>query len=125
MSEERQTFFAPFAQSFASFALNLSYLRLGPKPPTRGPAGREASDNFFATSSGSFSSNPSRYVFSCSLVRGPVITLVIPRRHVADLWQVDPSLGAELMTGVIRVGRAIDQALNQQTNEVEVTPSDD
>lgn len=44
----------------------------------------------------------------------PGHTLVIPRRHVADLWQVDPPLGAELMAAVIRVGRAIDQALKPE-----------
>ena len=44
----------------------------------------------------------------------PGHTLVIPRRHVADLWQVDPPLGAELMAAVIRVGRAIDEALKPE-----------
>lgn len=44
----------------------------------------------------------------------PGHTLVIPRRHVADLWQLDPSLGAELMAAVIRVGRAIDQVLKPE-----------
>lgn len=44
----------------------------------------------------------------------PGHTLVIPRRHVADLWQVDPPLGAELMAAVIRVGHAIDQALKPE-----------
>ena len=38
-------------------------------------------------------------------------TLVIPRTHVADLWRVNPSLGTELMAAVIRVGRAITNAL--------------
>ena len=41
----------------------------------------------------------------------PGHTLVIPREHVADLWQVNPSLATELMVAVIRVGRAINQAL--------------
>jgi histidine triad (HIT) family protein len=41
----------------------------------------------------------------------PGHTLVIPREHVADLWQVNPSLATELMVAVIRVGRAISQAL--------------
>lgn len=41
----------------------------------------------------------------------PGHTLIIPRVHVADLWQVDPVLGGELMAAVIRVGRAIDAAL--------------
>lgn len=44
----------------------------------------------------------------------PGHTLVIPRAHVADLWQVEPHLSAELMAAVIRVGRAIDQALKPQ-----------
>lgn len=34
-------------------------------------------------------------------------TLVVPRRHVSNLWEADLALGAELMTAVIRVGRAI------------------
>jgi len=42
----------------------------------------------------------------------PGHTLVIPRVHVADLWKVDASLGADLMTAVIRVGRAIEEALS-------------
>lgn len=41
----------------------------------------------------------------------PGHTLVIPRRHVEDLWKVEPSLGADLMAAVIRVGRAIDASL--------------
>lgn len=41
----------------------------------------------------------------------PGHTLVIPRAHVSNLWQVKPSLAAELMDGVVRVGRAIDRAL--------------
>ena len=41
----------------------------------------------------------------------PGHTLVIPRMHVANLWDVDANLGAELMAAVIRVGRAIDKAL--------------
>jgi histidine triad (HIT) family protein len=44
----------------------------------------------------------------------PGHTLVIPRSHVADLWQVEPALGRELMTAVIRVGHAIDQALKPE-----------
>jgi len=44
----------------------------------------------------------------------PGHTLVIPRTHVADLWKVDPPLGAELMAAVIRVGRAIDAALSPE-----------
>jgi histidine triad (HIT) family protein len=41
-------------------------------------------------------------------------TLIIPRTHVADLWKAKPSLGAELMNAVIRVGRAIDTALQPE-----------
>jgi histidine triad (HIT) family protein len=44
----------------------------------------------------------------------PGHTLVIPRMHVADLWQVEPPLEAELMAAVIRVGRAIDKVLQPQ-----------
>jgi histidine triad (HIT) family protein len=41
----------------------------------------------------------------------PGHTLIIPRAHVEDLWQVEPPLGAELMRAVVRVGRAIGAAL--------------
>ena len=41
----------------------------------------------------------------------PGHTLVIPRAHVANLWDVDASLGGELMHGVIRVGRAVQEAI--------------
>ena len=41
----------------------------------------------------------------------PGHTLIIPRRHVPDLWQTEPPLGAELMIAAIRVGNAIDTAL--------------
>jgi diadenosine tetraphosphate (Ap4A) HIT family hydrolase len=44
----------------------------------------------------------------------PGHTLVIPRAHVADLWQVDPLLGNDLMAAVIRVGRAIETALTPE-----------
>jgi histidine triad (HIT) family protein len=44
----------------------------------------------------------------------PGHTLVIPRTHVSDLWQVEPPLGRELMTAVIHVGQAIDQALHPE-----------
>jgi histidine triad (HIT) family protein len=37
----------------------------------------------------------------------PGHTLVVPRRHVPNLWEADPALGAELMTAVIEVGNAI------------------
>lgn len=38
-------------------------------------------------------------------------TLVVPRSHVADLWQPDFSLGGELMEACVRVGRAIRSAV--------------
>lgn len=38
-------------------------------------------------------------------------TLVIPRRHVADLWELTPPLSSELMSAVIRVGRAVKAAV--------------
>jgi histidine triad (HIT) family protein len=41
----------------------------------------------------------------------PGHTLVIPRSHIPDLWSADPLLARDLMTAVIRVGRAIDKAL--------------
>jgi histidine triad (HIT) family protein len=44
----------------------------------------------------------------------PGHTLVIPRTHVADLWQVKPPLDSELMAAVIRVGQAIDRALKPE-----------
>jgi histidine triad (HIT) family protein len=44
----------------------------------------------------------------------PGHTLIIPRTHVIDLWHVQPPLGAELMTAVIVVGRAIETALHPE-----------
>jgi histidine triad (HIT) family protein len=41
----------------------------------------------------------------------PGHTLVIPRVHVSDLWQVEPAQGSELMAAAIKVGNAIDSAL--------------
>lgn len=41
----------------------------------------------------------------------PGHTLIIPRHHVADLWEVEPPLSGELMDAAIRVGRAIDAAV--------------
>lgn len=41
----------------------------------------------------------------------PGHTLIIPRKHVTDLWQVEATQGHELMTAVIHVGRAIQAAL--------------
>lgn len=42
----------------------------------------------------------------------PGHTLVIPREHVANLWEAEPKLGGELMEASIRVGRAISNALS-------------
>jgi histidine triad (HIT) family protein len=44
----------------------------------------------------------------------PGHTLVIPRTHLTDLWNADAGLAAELMTAVLRVGRAIDRALTPE-----------
>lgn len=44
----------------------------------------------------------------------PGHTLVIPRKHVADLWQVESELGHDLMDAVIKVGRAIQSALKPE-----------
>ncbi len=41
----------------------------------------------------------------------PGHTLVIPRFHVADLWAMEPYMGAELMTALIKLGRAINSSL--------------
>lgn len=41
----------------------------------------------------------------------PGHTLVVPRRHLPDLWSIDSELGGELMAAVVRVGRAIRHAL--------------
>lgn len=38
-------------------------------------------------------------------------TLVIPRRHVADVWELEEPLSSELMAAVIRVGRSIQEAV--------------
>jgi histidine triad (HIT) family protein len=44
----------------------------------------------------------------------PGHTLIIPRVHVADLWEVEPTLGSYLMAAVIKVGRAIESALSPE-----------
>lgn len=48
----------------------------------------------------------------------PGHTLVIPRKHVADLWEADDQLGADLMRAVLRVGRAIRTALEPEGTNV-------
>jgi histidine triad (HIT) family protein len=44
----------------------------------------------------------------------PGHTLVIPREHVTDLWQVETALGHDMMDSVIQVGRAIQSALEPE-----------
>lgn len=44
----------------------------------------------------------------------PGHTLVLPKTHVVDLWEVSPSLGSDLMQAVITVGRAIESALTPE-----------
>ena len=44
----------------------------------------------------------------------PGHTLVVPRVHVVDLWEVEPCLAGELMAAVIRVGRAVGAALKPE-----------
>ena len=42
----------------------------------------------------------------------PGHTLVIPREHIPDVWSLGDKLGAELMSAVVRVGRAIRTAVS-------------
>jgi len=44
----------------------------------------------------------------------PGHTLVIPRMHVSDVWHLDPQLSSELMSAVITVGIAIEEALDPE-----------
>jgi len=44
----------------------------------------------------------------------PGHTLIIPRRHVVDLWEVELGLAAELMKAVVLVGRAVKVALKPE-----------
>jgi histidine triad (HIT) family protein len=44
----------------------------------------------------------------------PGHTLVIPRAHIANLWDAELDLGTALMEGVIQVGRAIGAALSPE-----------
>jgi histidine triad (HIT) family protein len=44
----------------------------------------------------------------------PGHTLVVPRSHVRDLWELDGELGSALMGAVIRVGKAIDAAVRPE-----------
>ena len=44
----------------------------------------------------------------------PGHTLIIPRAHIVDLWEVQPALGQDLMDAVLRVGRGIETALKPE-----------
>jgi histidine triad (HIT) family protein len=44
----------------------------------------------------------------------PGHTLVIPRRHVADLWSADDDLASDLITAVADVGRAVQAAVSPE-----------
>jgi histidine triad (HIT) family protein len=44
----------------------------------------------------------------------PGHTLVIPRKHVADLWEAEPALAAELIRAVGQVGHAIGASLKPE-----------
>jgi len=44
----------------------------------------------------------------------PGHTLIIPRKHVRDLWEAEPSLGCELMVATVNVGRIIEQVLEPE-----------
>lgn len=44
----------------------------------------------------------------------PGHTLIIPRKHISDMWKAEPELGADLMSAVIRVGRAITASLSPE-----------
>jgi histidine triad (HIT) family protein len=44
----------------------------------------------------------------------PGHTLIIPRKHVVDLWEVGPELAAKLMKAVVLVGRAIEISLKPE-----------
>lgn len=44
----------------------------------------------------------------------PGHTLVIPRKHVPDLWAAEPQLAGGLTVAAIRIGRAIQRALEPE-----------
>jgi histidine triad (HIT) family protein len=44
----------------------------------------------------------------------PGHTMVIPRNHVSDVWELEYGLGSDLMRAVIDVGRAIRRALDPE-----------
>ena len=41
-------------------------------------------------------------------------TLVIPRRHVTDIWELDEPLASDLIAAVIRVGKAVEATVHPQ-----------
>jgi histidine triad (HIT) family protein len=41
-------------------------------------------------------------------------TLVIPRHHVTDVWELEEPLSSKLMSAVIRVGRAVQAAVQPE-----------
>lgn len=82
------------------------------------PAPAEADCAFCAIARGENTSvtvvceSPSWMAFFPDHPATPGHTLVIPRRHVANLWEADRPLGQELMNAVVRVGRAIESAVH-------------
>lgn len=44
----------------------------------------------------------------------PGHTVVIPRGHAHDLWELDDVVSREVMTAVLRVGRAIQEAVHPE-----------
>lgn len=44
----------------------------------------------------------------------PGHTLIIPREHLADLWEVEPPLHSTLMAAAIQLGRAVRDATDAQ-----------
>lgn len=44
----------------------------------------------------------------------PGHTLIIPRKHVPDLWAVEPPLAEALMAAAIQIGQSIDRALKPE-----------
>ncbi len=44
----------------------------------------------------------------------PGHTLVVPRKHIPSFLELDESMGASLMAGIVRVGRALRSALEPE-----------
>jgi histidine triad (HIT) family protein len=59
-------------------------------------------------------SNPDWVAFFPEAPATPGHTLVIPRKHVRDLWAADAALGAELFRAVQQVGNALWQAVEPE-----------